>query len=574
MSDSLLWLGIMGTVLGTTVLSACLLFYYTKENWKIVRPTLSMPVLLSSFIITMVPIGLLVVDIAYGESHLSDSTNNETSSGSSSSHHQPAIHSDGLLITWRVIFWSTQALSWVILPILQEYSIAGEFTTKAKIRRAVKENLKLYLGMGTVLVLLLLYVAFVSKQGLTTANCIGLAIAASNAFGLILIVLFLGYGLTQLPRSLWYHSSREYSLEYCTWSAPAVHEHHETTKLRWADLQSYIHENRVKIEASNDDPNLLHHLDLLMDLANTDTSPRDRRSSYVDDDDLAGIDATTQKGLVKLHAKTIYMKNMLEQVKFQWKHLVDEVETLEDMSKMEKNNQHPETLKEYYHIYFRKTAMRVLSIFCGVLSVILLWSFGVATPLGRLSVVEYLVIGGGNASRMLQIVSLLILLPYAGVCCYWGLFKFKLFEFNLLVPSYSSVANLCFTATFLCRLILPLCYSFLIVCGLAGSNHHIAYTAAVVEDMNTIKLLGESFNRFLPCIIIAVSLGVVTDLIPKVLRVCGLEVFSFSDFKKDTDILSEGREILSRERNTYRRNVARSKKGTNPLALNEDDGEA
>jgi LMBR1-like membrane protein len=41
---------------------------------------------------------------------------------------------------WRIIYWSSQFLTWLILPLMQSYLKAGEFTFKGKLKSAVIDN--------------------------------------------------------------------------------------------------------------------------------------------------------------------------------------------------------------------------------------------------------------------------------------------------------------------------------------------------------------------------------------------------------------------------------------------------
>ena len=41
---------------------------------------------------------------------------------------------------WRIVYWSSQILSWLLLPMMQSYAYAGNFTIWGKIKTAVYEN--------------------------------------------------------------------------------------------------------------------------------------------------------------------------------------------------------------------------------------------------------------------------------------------------------------------------------------------------------------------------------------------------------------------------------------------------
>ncbi|KAJ8305917.1 hypothetical protein KUTeg_016462 [Tegillarca granosa] len=60
---------------------------------------------------------------------------------------------------WRVVYWSSQLLTWLVLPLMQSYSTAGDFSIAGKIKTALIENAIYY---GTYLLIFgicLIYVA-------------------------------------------------------------------------------------------------------------------------------------------------------------------------------------------------------------------------------------------------------------------------------------------------------------------------------------------------------------------------------------------------------------------------------
>ena len=56
----------------------------------------------------------------------------------------------------------------------------------------------------------------------TLATLPTFVIALSNAFGLMAITLFLGYGLVEVPRSMWRHAEPEVRLRWHLFRCDAV----------------------------------------------------------------------------------------------------------------------------------------------------------------------------------------------------------------------------------------------------------------------------------------------------------------------------------------------------------------
>ena len=106
-----------------------------------------------------------------------------------------------MAIIWKVIYNLIMILTWVCLPIAQEYETAGEFTTRARLRTAVINNLIIY---GIIVVLAGAFVIYLYiKDQLNLQELMPLLLAASNAFGMFLVVIFLSHGLVGIPKALW-----------------------------------------------------------------------------------------------------------------------------------------------------------------------------------------------------------------------------------------------------------------------------------------------------------------------------------------------------------------------------------
>lgn len=117
--------------------------------------------------------------------------------------------------SWEILYWTIYVLSWLILPIIQEYELGDGFTFREKFLIAIKRNLMTYgifMGLFLVLVVYLLVV-----KDLSTQNIIAVLTSLSNAWGILLIIILNGYGLVAFPRmilSLSNISNRAKYLEY------------------------------------------------------------------------------------------------------------------------------------------------------------------------------------------------------------------------------------------------------------------------------------------------------------------------------------------------------------------------
>ncbi|KAK2117740.1 LMBR1 domain-containing protein 2 [Saguinus oedipus] len=95
---------------------------------------------------------------------------------------------------------------------MQSYARSGGFSITGKIKTALIENAIYY---GTYLLIFgafLIYVAVNPHLHLEWNQLQTIGIAAANTWGLFLLVLLLGYGLVEIPRSYWNGAKRGYLL--------------------------------------------------------------------------------------------------------------------------------------------------------------------------------------------------------------------------------------------------------------------------------------------------------------------------------------------------------------------------
>ena len=115
-------------------------------------------------------------------------------------------------VLWDVSYWSTQALTWLVIPIVQHVTASGERTLSGKVRHSFSKLWKFYVIVGGLAVLGVLVAVAMGKLSLATLPT--LIVLLSNTYGLIAILLLLGYGLVYVPKSLYRYSSRKKRLQF------------------------------------------------------------------------------------------------------------------------------------------------------------------------------------------------------------------------------------------------------------------------------------------------------------------------------------------------------------------------
>jgi len=61
---------------------------------------------------------------------------------------------------WSLNYWSVFILNWFVLPILQEYVAAGDFTVKERVMRSLRNNIPLLVIYFVTFIIIVIVLAF------------------------------------------------------------------------------------------------------------------------------------------------------------------------------------------------------------------------------------------------------------------------------------------------------------------------------------------------------------------------------------------------------------------------------
>ena len=77
---------------------------------------------------------------------------------------QDDLEESYLLSYWKISYWSSYFLNWIVIPLLQGYVIAGEFSPYDKIYRAIMFNVPFYLLYFLSFISLLAIIFFIDNS--------------------------------------------------------------------------------------------------------------------------------------------------------------------------------------------------------------------------------------------------------------------------------------------------------------------------------------------------------------------------------------------------------------------------
>ena len=89
---------------------------------------------------------------------------------------------------WRLVYWTSQLLTWLILPVMQSFTQAGEFTFRGKLKSALWDNMIYYTSYLLIAIILIIYIAMKPELHLDWDRTKAIAASASNTWGLFVLV--------------------------------------------------------------------------------------------------------------------------------------------------------------------------------------------------------------------------------------------------------------------------------------------------------------------------------------------------------------------------------------------------
>jgi len=169
------------------------------------------------------------------------------------------------------------------------------------------------------------------------------AIAASTTWGLFLLVLMLGYGLVQVPLSVYNHSRTSYMLSYVHFKLSQLYNEKIDIEER---LESLVDEaSKLSLQIKYNDP-LRPCLEQIVKIIPEQYSNRvkltmddyeDYRTTTTNNN---LIDLPTEKQLIKLHRLLKKSKHIHHRIQASWIQMINEAFYLEDILNNEKNTNH------------------------------------------------------------------------------------------------------------------------------------------------------------------------------------------------------------------------------------------
>ncbi|KAL8571888.1 hypothetical protein ACOMHN_011480 [Nucella lapillus] len=477
---------------------------------------------------------------------------------------------------WRVIYWTSQVLTWLILPMMQSYSNAGDFTVPGKIKSALIENAIFY---GTYLLIFgicLIYVAARPDLDIDGEKLKIIGVTASNTWGLFVLVLMLGYGLVEVPRSVWNNAKRGHKLSATYFKIAKLSTEKTEAEEALEDILEEIRRCADKIRYNSP---LRPHMDTVLSKC-PESTRRSLRTTNLDDYEDYGPSSTPDLSistLVKLHKKVMRSLQLQKRTQIQWNNLMSQSFSLEEV---EENMRDPHcsfksstspslgllrviytpTVEWYWKCRVQAYFYMGVSVVLMVLSFMVVWSeclFFIKSPVLSLFAVFINLARLNYDYAYIELASILTI-AYLCFCAYYSVFKIRILNYYYIAPHHqTNEHSLIFTGMMLCRLTPPMCLNFL---GLIHLDSHVtsgfdiqetSYTK-IMGHMDVISIISDGFNIYFPILIVLLCICTYFSLGSRLLSLLGFQQF-IGDDDMTSELVDEGRELVKRERRKQER---------------------
>ncbi|EDW66521.1 LMBR1 domain-containing protein 2 homolog [Drosophila virilis] len=499
---------------------------------------------------------------------------------------------------WRIIYWSSQFLTWLIMPLMQSYLKAGDFTIKGKLRSALIENAIYYGSYLFICGVLLIYIA-VKGVSLDWQKLKAIASSASNTWGLFLLILLLGYALVEVPRSLWNNAKPGFTLQYAYFKAAKL----STEK---AEAEEHVDDVLESLQCiSRAVPNN-HELRPCVEtiLRKVPIELQERASRNFARSGGNGMGGTTstivpsEKALVRIHKQVIKSLQTLQRTEALWSVQVNAVLHLEDVARNIHSAEHrfktefprqrsqlericcSATIQWYWECLFKAPFLKALCVLTATMSAMVVWSE--LTFFSRHPVLSIFanVINVANASNDFFTIELfsMVVLCYFFYCTYSTILRIRFLNLYYLAPHHqTNEHSLIFSGMLLCRLTPPMCLNFL---GLIHMDSHIiqkrimeTYYTQIMGHMDVIGIISNGFNIYFPMCMLAFCLFTWFSLGSRALNALGFQQFLQHETIA-TELVQEGKDLIAREKRRRQRAeeaIARRRDFSRPDTLSSHD---
>ncbi|OLN86513.1 LMBR1 domain-containing protein 2-like protein B [Colletotrichum chlorophyti] len=382
-----------------------------------------------------------------------------------------------LLVSWRITYWLTFALTWFILPILGEYSDSGYREPQDSIRYSIRQNLQYHAMVVGACSIGLIYLFIRYNPNLTVFKSNFMALA--YFYGLVFAIYLMGHGLVTIPRRLLRYSSVSGRLRRLQTRAPKLYEKMEDSLLNLEDVEWQVSElGRRKTGSA------ARFSDWIEELVETANLPESQPRTTVGSVDSRTLPTViTEKFIADLSRKLMRARHARSRYVTEWNDLLKEAAETQAIldsaasKKLEFGEPSPHTgpwdrltihtpySRYLYYYHFEPYACVALGAFLSAASALIIWSEVIKSAFPQLSVIRLTVVHHwvgekGQVGFAGQLISVLWLL-YMCTATFVTMTEVKTWRGRALVRRNTAYESAFWYAGQVAKLSVPLSYNFM-----------------------------------------------------------------------------------------------------------------
>ncbi|KAJ7945435.1 LMBR1 domain-containing protein 2-like A [Quillaja saponaria] len=470
----------------------------------------------------------------------------------------------GISFFWSWSYWSTFLLTWAVAPLIQGFEDAGDFSVAERLKTSVHVNLVFYVVVGSIGLFGLILLIMMHKTW--TGGVLGFAMACSNTFGLVTGAFLLGFGLSEIPKSIW---------RIADWTTHQKVLSHKIAKMavRLDDAHQELSNAIVVAQATSNqmskrDP-LRPYMDfidnMLSQMLQQDPSFKPQGGKLGESD----MDYDTdEKSMATLRRHLRRAREEYYRYKSEYMTYVIEALELEDTIKNHERSSSTgwkfissirsartgklgslfDAIEFLWSCILRKQLQKVLAVILGIMSVAILLAEATLLPSVDLSLFSILIKSVGNEEVLVQVFAFVPLM-YMCVCTYYSLFKIGRLMFYSFTPRQTSSVNLLMICSMVARYAPPISYNFLNLIRL-GDEKITIFELRMGNIDKAVPFFGDGFNKIYPLIMVVYTLLVASNFFDRVFYFLGSwKRYIFKTEAEDMDGFDpSGLIILQKER--------------------------
>ncbi|XP_028082790.1 LMBR1 domain-containing protein 2 homolog A-like [Camellia sinensis] len=481
-------------------------------------------------------------------------------------HFSSFIVKDGHIL---IVLYEIISLSRAVVPIIQGYEDAGDFTVAERLKTSVHVNLVFYLCVGSIGLFGLILLIILRKY--RNVTILGFAMACSNTFGLVTGAFLLGFGLSEIPKGIWKNVDWTFRQKVLSQKVAKMAVKLDDAHQEFSN--AIVVAQATSKQMSKRDPlrpymNVIDNM--LLQMFSEDPSFKPQGGRFGEND----MDYDTdEKSMAALRLQIKRAREEYYRCKSEYMNFVMEALELEDTIK-NYDRRHatgwkfissfrPERagalgsfldmIELVYRCILRKQLEKVLAVILGCMSAAILLAEATILPSGvDLSLFSILINAVGKQEVLVQVAAFIPLM-YMCVCTYYSLFKIGMLTFYSFTPRQTSSVSLLMICSMVARYAPPISYNFLnlIRLGEKDEDKKTIFEKRMGNIDQAVPFFGNGFNKIYPLIMVIYTIMIASNFFDRIIDYFGnWKIFRFQSEADDIDdgFDPSGLMILQKER--------------------------